>query len=171
MDREESDNSADSTIPPIQGGNPALSQFIDNMGLHYEKFGVPRIGGRILGLLLVNPRPVSADEMVDALQVARSSISTNLRALMLAGLIERAPVSGERCDHFIFSNSAWQRSLDLRMEGVSNMRELASEGLDELDVNHPARQRLEEMIDWVDLLEDAYKRLRVELQSRREVPA
>ncbi len=89
MELVETDNadSGDST-PPLLGGNAELSQFIENMGLHYEDYGFARIAGRIIGLLLVSPRPISSEEMAEALQVSRSSISTNLRTLMLADLIE-----------------------------------------------------------------------------------
>lgn len=57
MDSEEADNGSDSPNPPILGGDPTLSQFIENMGLHYEKYGVARIGGRILGLLMLTRAP------------------------------------------------------------------------------------------------------------------
>ncbi|HZW03636.1 MAG TPA: MarR family transcriptional regulator [Anaerolineaceae bacterium] len=171
MVSEEADNSADSPVPPIFGGHPALSRFIENMGLQYEEYGVPRIGGRILGVLLVTPHPVPAEELSQSLQVSRSSISTNLRTLMLAGLVERTFVPGDRREHFIFSDSAWQRSLDMRLDGVTELRSVAVTGLQELAGNHPARSRLEEMVHWADLLHEAYQHVRIELQSRKEVPA
>lgn len=171
MVSEEADNSADSSIPPISGGLPALSRFIENMGLQYEKYGVPRIGGRILGLLLVNAHPITAEEISQQLQVSRSSVSTNLRTLLMTGLIERAFVPGDRREHFIFSDSTWQRSLDMRLDGVTTLQTLAQAGLDELPIEHPARSRLAEMVAWADLLHEAYQHVRIELHSQKEVPA
>ena len=65
MDYEETDSGSDST-PPLSGDTTTLSQFIENMGLHFEEYGVPRIGGRILGLLLASSRPVSSEEMSES---------------------------------------------------------------------------------------------------------
>ncbi|MFN7035193.1 MAG: GbsR/MarR family transcriptional regulator, partial [Bellilinea sp.] len=93
-------DSGDST-PPISGDLSTLSQFIENMGLHFEEYGIPRIGGKILGLLLIASRPVSPEEMAELLQVSRSSISTNLRTLMMAGLADRVSVPGERSDYYV----------------------------------------------------------------------
>lgn len=171
MVSEEADNGADSSTPPIFGGLPALSRFIENMGLQYEKYGVPRIGGRILGLLLVSGHPITAEEISQRLQVSRSSVSTNLRTLLMTGLVERTFVPGDRREHFIFSDSTWQRSLDMRLDGVTTLQSLAQAGLEELPYDHPARGRLAEMVAWADLLHEAYEQMRFELQSRKEVPA
>jgi len=168
MEAEEADN-ADST-PPLEE-NSALSQFVENMGLHYEHYGVPRIGGRMLGLLLVAPGPISSEAMAEALQVSRSSISTNLRMLLLSGLVEKVSLPGERCDYYVFAASAWQRAFEMRLAGVLPLRSLAEQGLQGLEEGHPARPRLQEMLEWAGLVEKFYTRLREEWQSKREVPA
>ncbi|GIV63587.1 MAG: hypothetical protein KatS3mg045_0926 [Bellilinea sp.] len=163
-------DSGDST-PPISGDPSTLSQFIENMGLHFEEYGIPRIGGKILGLLLIASRPVSPEEMAEVLQVSRSSISTNLRTLMMAGLAERVSLPGERSDYYVFSDEAWENSLEMRLESIQNLREMAEEGLQGLAENHPARQRMDEIIEWTALLEKSYEKVLQEWQSRREIPA
>ena len=64
---------------------PELQRFIENIAAIYEGYGIPRIGGRIFGLSLVYGEPLSAEDMSALLQASRSSISTNIRALMLNG--------------------------------------------------------------------------------------
>ena len=169
MEAEETDNQADST-PPIRV-TPELSQFIENMGLHYEDYGVPRIGGRILGLLLVSPRPITSEEMAEALQVSRSSISTNLKTLLMSELVEKVSLPGERMDYYIFSPEGWQRALEMRLSSIFDLKELAAQGLDSLEENHPARSRLVQMDDWVDMVQKAIDRLTEEWQSHQEVTA
>ncbi len=170
MDADEADNGADS--PPLIRVTPELSQFIENMGLHYEDYGVARIGGRILGLLLVAPRPVSSEEMADALQVSRSSISTNLRTLQISDLVEKVSLPGERVDYYIFSPDAWQKALEMRLASIFDLKELAEQGLESLaDESHPARARLQQMAAWVNLVEQAVQKMTEEWISRREVPA
>jgi len=167
MEEEEADNPADS--PPLRG-EQGLSQFIENMGLYYEAYDVPRIGGRFLGLLMVKPNPMTAEEMSEVLQVSRSSISTNLRTLQMTGLVELVSVPGDRRDYYLFSEEAWLRILEMRLEQILSMKEAAEEGLENLKEEHPARQRIKEMLEWTEMVQGAYKRMSNEWQSR-EVPA
>jgi DNA-binding transcriptional regulator GbsR (MarR family) len=172
MELEEADNadSGDST-PPLIGGNSELSQFVENMGLHYEDYGLARIAGRIIGLLLVSPRPISSEEMAEALQVSRSSISTNLRTLLLAELIEKVSLPGERVDYYSISPETWQKGLELRLASILPLKEFAQEGLECLAEDHPGRQRLFEMMAWVDMVEEVIKDLNLKWQSYLEAPA
>lgn len=82
---------------------PELQRFIENIAAIYEGYGIPRIGGRIFGLSLVYGEPLSAEDMSALLQASRSSISTNIRALMLNGWIEKVTFPGDRIDYFRFS--------------------------------------------------------------------
>ncbi len=169
MESDQADNQGDSQ-PPL-GSMPGLSQFIENMGLHYEAYDVPRIGGRILGLLMITLEPMTSEDMSEVLQVSRSSISTNLRTLQMAGLVEQVTVPGDRRDYYIFSEEAWMRTLEMRMEQVLSMKEAAEEGIERLEAGHPAHRRIKEMLAWTAMVQGAYERMSREWQSRREVPA
>jgi len=169
MEVEEADNPGDSK-PPL-GDQPGLSQFIENMGLHYEAYDVPRIGGRILGLLMVNSNPLASEEMSEILQVSRSSISTNLRTLQMAGLVEQVSVPGDRRDYFVFSEDAWLRILEMRLEQVLAMKEAAEEGLESLSENHPSQKQIQEMLQWAEMVQNSYASMSKQWQSRREVSA
>ena len=54
--------------------SPELIRFIEGMGMYFENQGIPRIGGRILGLLMVAHEPLSADAIARILKVSRASI-------------------------------------------------------------------------------------------------
>lgn len=170
MDSEEEDSGSDSN-PPLEGDSETLSQFIENMGLHFEEYGVPRIGGKILGLMLVSSRPVTPEEMSDILQVSRSSISTNLRTLQMTGLADRVSLPGERSDHYIFSDEAWENSLEMRLEGILSLEEMAQDGLQGLAENNPARKRLLEVLAWSNLVKNSYEQLISEWHSQKEISA
>ncbi|MEN6482467.1 MAG: helix-turn-helix domain-containing protein [Anaerolineaceae bacterium] len=171
MVSDDTDGGSDNVPPLIEENSPALSQFIENMGLQYEEYGVPKIGGKILGLLLVAPRPVSSEEMAATLQVSRSSISSNLRTLTVTGLIEKVSLPGERVDFYNVAPEAWEKSLELCFGSLYDLRASAQESMDELSENHPGHQRLRSMIAWVDLVNGAYVKILQELQSQREVSA
>jgi DNA-binding transcriptional regulator GbsR (MarR family) len=141
------------------------------MGLLYQDYGVSRIGGRIVGYLLVTPRPVSSEEMAEALQVSRSSVSTNLRTLLMAELVEKVSLPGDRVDYYVLSDLAWQNTLEMRLAAILPLKELAEEGLEGLHPDHPARPRLQSLMDWVGMVESILQRTRDEWQSRSEVLA
>ncbi|HAL15693.1 MAG: hypothetical protein WC837_02345 [Bellilinea sp.] len=170
MDSDEADSGADNN-PPIEGDTASLSQFIENMGLHFEEYGVPRIGGRILGLMLVSSRPVTPEEMSEVLQVSRSSVSTNLRTLLMTGLADRVSLPGERSDHYVFSDDAWEKSLEMRLEGILSLQEMAEDGLQGMEDDHPARKRMLEILAWSDMVRTSYEQLITEWQAQRETLA
>jgi DNA-binding transcriptional regulator GbsR (MarR family) len=170
MGSKETDSASDGT-PPLSGDTNKLSQFIENMGLHFEEYGVPRIGGRILGLLLAASRPVSSEKIAEMLEASRSSVSTNLRTLLMTGLADRVSLHGERSDYYVFSDEAWEAILKIRLDRIESLREMAEDGLQAVAEAHPARERLEEIADWADRVEKAYEGVLKEWQSRKEEPA
>lgn len=141
------------------------------MGLHFEEYGVPRIGGRILGLLLVSSRPVTPEEMSDYLQVSRSSISTNLRTLQMTGLADRVSLPGERSDHYVFSDDAWENSLEMRLEGILSLEEMAKDGLEGLESDNPARKKMLETLAWSSLVKETYEHLIQSWHAQKEIAA
>ncbi|MFO7583488.1 MAG: hypothetical protein R6W69_02065 [Anaerolineales bacterium] len=166
MGSEESDSSS----PPLSGDETILSQFIENMGLHFEQYDIPRIGGKILGLLLVASRPVSPEEMSEILQASRSSISTNLRTLSMVGVIEQVSVPGERSDYYIFADDAWQELLEIRLENIQDLREMTQHGQQGLLDQPEVSQRLENAIAWTSKIEQAYQNILQEWQSGKQIP-
>ena len=59
--------------------------FIEKNGQHYEKtYGIARIGGRILGLLMIMDRPQPIEGIGRTLGVSHGSISANLNWLIKA---------------------------------------------------------------------------------------
>ncbi|NPV55479.1 MAG: ArsR family transcriptional regulator [Anaerolineae bacterium] len=166
MPSEEADNATDSKPPPLGEDRPELSQLIENMGLHFEAYNVPRIGGRILGLLMVANRPLSSEEMADALQVSRSSISTNLKTLLMAELVEKVSLPGDRVDYYAFPSEAWQTALAIRLGSFDELRELAEDSLAELPGDDPAVPRLQEAVTWANLVDEMLQRLHTEWLAR-----
>ncbi len=145
-----------------------LSSFIENMGLFYEGYGVPRIGGRILGLMLVTKEEVSAEQIASALKVSRSSVSTNIRMLTTIQLIEKVVNLGDRIDYYIFSPQGWEHAISMRAQGLLPLKKLAKQGLAALPPKDAARVHLNEMIEWADLSRKYYDMMLEEWRSRHK---
>ncbi len=132
---------------------PQEQAFIEKNGLFYEKMhSLPRIGGRIVGLLMVLPTPATLDEIAATLQVSHGSASTNLRLLILFGLAEKVSLPGDRRDYYQFASRAWEEILLRQQEGFQELREMAYKALEEIELQDGVRERFEEMAAWTELV-------------------
>jgi len=62
-------------------------QLLNDFGDAYAAFGQPRIRGRIVGLLLASPEPLSLDAIVESLQASKGPVSVETRQLKEFGLV------------------------------------------------------------------------------------
>jgi DNA-binding transcriptional regulator GbsR (MarR family) len=138
-----------------------IQHYIEDFGLYFENFGLPRTAGRILGWLLVcDPPQQTMPDLVQALQVSKSSVSTASRLLIQAKLVERVSLPGERKDYYRVKKGAWVTAMQLKMAQIPEMQKFAEQGLALLD-NHPAerRERLQEMHSLYTFFEQRFPEL------------
>ncbi len=129
--------------------------FVEEVALVFEEIGLTRMAGRILGWLLIcNPPYQSADELAEALQASRGSISTMTRLLIQLDLIERIGFPGDRRDYFRMKPDVWAQLLQARLEQITDLHQLAERGLALLDNEPPELQlRLQDMHDLYSFVE------------------
>jgi DNA-binding transcriptional regulator GbsR (MarR family) len=141
------------------------ARFIDGLGAYYESYGVPRIGGRIIGLLMTSGAPLSSEEIGSSLRVSRASVSTNVRLLLLCGFVEAARRDG-RTEYYTIAADAWARAVDARIDGFRRLRALAEQGAAALRGDAEAARKVREMADWADAMMLGHERIRAEWKSR-----
>ena len=123
-----------------------IEEFVEQLGLFAQADGLPRIAGRILGLMVIHGGPFSFSELSVMLKVSRGSISTNTRVLENLGVIERTTRPGERQDYFkLHSNPYIEliRGLQNRMKKASLMVANTKENLPIVD--KAMQQRLSDL--------------------------
>jgi DNA-binding transcriptional regulator GbsR (MarR family) len=156
-------------MPPntINDCTAAKADYIEEVGLYMENFGLARMWGRVFGaLLLADPPEQTADELAATLKASRGSISTATRMLEQAGLIDRVSKPGERKDYFRNRPGAWHEATKRRLAAMSRFREMAEKGLALLDSGDPeVRRGLEEMRDYFAYWERALPRLAAEWEA------
>src|SRR5512140_764261 len=108
---------------------PELQRFIQHMGGYFENSGVPPIGGRILGLLMIAHEPLSAEDIAAALHISRASVSTNFRVLSAAGLAERYTSHADRTTYYVFPDTAWEQAMILGARRAESFKRIVQEGL------------------------------------------
>jgi DNA-binding transcriptional regulator GbsR (MarR family) len=76
-------------------------ELVESVSRQYEKKGMQPIAGRILGLLtIMDKEQYTFDEIVEELQISKSSASNALRLLEISNVIEYITVPGDRKRYF-----------------------------------------------------------------------
>ncbi|HSM58592.1 MAG TPA: MarR family transcriptional regulator [Candidatus Sulfomarinibacteraceae bacterium] len=130
-------------------------RYAEEVALHLEQAGLSRTVGRIFGWLLIcDPPHQTMDDIVDGLQVSKSSVSTATRQLIQVGLVQRLSLPGERRDYYRVVEDVWRTIMRERASQITAFRELAEQGLALLD-DQPAerRRRLQGMRDFYAFFE------------------
>jgi DNA-binding transcriptional regulator GbsR (MarR family) len=83
-------------------------KFILHWGEMGTRWGINRTVAQVHALLFISPAPLNADDIVDALQVARSNVSTSLRELQGWGIVKLVHVAGDKRDHFESMKDVWE---------------------------------------------------------------
>lgn len=140
-----------SNSPPSQ----AKLEYIEEMGVLMERFGLPRMPGRVLGaLLMADPPEQTAEALAATLQASRGSISASTRTLAQLGLIERVGKPGERKDFFRNRPNAWAELTKLQMLNIRLFKEMAKKGLTIIGSDDPdVRLGLVEMLEFYEFWE------------------
>lgn len=143
-----------------------MSRFIENIALYYEGHGQSRIAGRIFGLMLVTTTPLSAEQIGQLLQASLGSVSTNVRALVAAGWIEKVTFPGTRTTYYRFAPSAWDSVMERRRQSIAPLKKMAGQIEAALPPDHPARDQIHLMAEWADLIMDHYEGLKETWKAR-----
>lgn len=107
--------------------DPDLQSFVERMGVHWASDGLPRIAGRIFGLLLVTDGSCSLDDLADSLAVSKASVSTDARLLEQLGFLERTSRHGDRRDYYRIAVNFVDRALEIRLERLRKVRGLLAD--------------------------------------------
>jgi DNA-binding transcriptional regulator GbsR (MarR family) len=121
------------------------AHFTETMGLVLEADGLPRIAGRILGLLLVSEEPRSLDDLAGELGVSKASVSTNTRLLEQRGVLEQVSRPADRKDYYQVPRDLFNHTMAQRLARWERFHEAIGEALVALPIRSPeVRERLEE---------------------------
>lgn len=104
--------------------SPDELEFVEAVGLHFDTLGLPRIGGRIFGLLVISPRPLLLDEIAGTLSISRASVSVNTRVFIANGAMEIRAVPGDRRQYYAMKRDVFFSRLPYIRRHIQSMREL-----------------------------------------------
>lgn len=148
--------------------HPAELDFIEAMGLRMEEDGLPRIAGRIYGLVLLREGPFSLDDLTEQLDVSKTSASTNARLLERMGILVRTSRPGDRRDFYRMAPDVPERSFVHVRRRMARTLEDLDRALERLGGESDRDlSRLAEIRDWHVFLLEELERVTARWRARR----
>jgi len=147
--------------------SPAVEKYVLHWGEMGTRWGTNRTVAQIQALLYLSPRPLSADEIVDSLSIARSNVSTSVRELQSYGLVKMTHMLGDRRDYFESPSDVWelfrviieQRKQRELNPTLSMLRTCAVEVADDKETDEVTKQRIRNMLQFVETTNDWYEQI------------
>ncbi|MDH3533999.1 MAG: MarR family transcriptional regulator, partial [Gammaproteobacteria bacterium] len=138
--------------------SPAVEKYVLHWGEMGTRWGTNRTVAQIQALLYLSPEPLRADEIVEALSVARSNVSTSIRELQSYGLVRMTHVLGDRRDYFESLHDVWelfrvifeQRKQRELNPTLTMLRNCAAEVDNEAETDPLTKQRIHNMLNFVE---------------------
>lgn len=109
-----------------------------------EGDGLPRIAGRIFGLLLTGEGELSLDEITSQLGASKGSASVNTRLLEQRGFIDRVSRPGDRRDYYRITPDLFERTMEQRLARWHRLHDVVNYGLTASDLCPAVRARLKD---------------------------
>ena len=147
--------------------SPAVEKYVLHWGEMGTRWGTNRTVAQIQALLYLSPTPMSAEEIVDTLSVARSNVSTSIRELQSYGLVRMTHVLGDRRDYFESLSDVWELFrviIEQRKQRELNptlkmLQQCAQEVDEEKNTDAVTKERIHNMLDFVSTTSDWYEQI------------
>jgi DNA-binding transcriptional regulator GbsR (MarR family) len=148
--------------------SPVQQKFILHWGEMGTRWGINRTVAQIHALLFISPKPLDAEEIVQALGVARSNVSNSLKELQGWGIVKRVHVMDDSRDHFESMKDVWEMFrlvLDERKKREIDpterlLRECIAEAEQDKGTDEYTEQKLRELAEFFDTTTAWYGQIR-----------
>jgi len=142
--------------------SPAEQDLIEEFGNIYESYGLKRLQGLIVGLLLTQDAPVSLDDMVEMLGHSKGPISVAVRRIDDIGLARKVNGPVNRRNYYTAHPDLFLNNFKFNMATVRKNRELAERFLSRIRTEGTGGREeivrnLEHMHAFYDLMESFYQ--------------
>src|ERR1041385_5557404 len=143
-------------------------KFVLHWGEMGTRWGINRTVAQIHALLYISNKPLNADDLVTALGVARSNVSTSLKELQGWGIVKLVHTLGDKRDHFGSMKDPWEMFrvvLDERKRReidptIHMLRECIAEAEKDKETDEYTEHRLRELRDFFEITMSWYEQIR-----------
>ena len=112
----------------------AKLKYIQTWGSLATSWGVNKTMAQVHALLLVSTKPLSAEDIMETLQISRGNVNMNVRALIDWGIVNKEFIIGERKEFFSAGKDIWELFKQITKERKKREIEPVIKILDELQL-------------------------------------
>ena len=123
----------------------AARKFILHWGEMGNRWGVNRTVAQVHALLYLSTEPLAAEDIAEALSIARSNVSSSLKELQNWQLVQAMHQMGDRREFFFTSHDVWQLFLTVVQQRVEREIEPTIAALERLAAEAPVEKQPEVM--------------------------
>lgn len=107
-------------------------KFLQAWGTLGSSWGINRTMAQVHALLMVSPDSLSAEDIMEDLNISRGNANMNIRALMDWGLVSKVFKAGERREYFTAEKDIWKVATQVMKERRRRELEPVLKVLDEV---------------------------------------
>jgi DNA-binding transcriptional regulator GbsR (MarR family) len=108
------------------------NKFIQTWGALGSSWGISKTMAQIHALLLISPKSLSTEEIMEELIISRGNVNMNVRNLMDWGLVEKELIIGERKEFFVANKDVEEFSRAIARERMKREIEPVQKVLEDL---------------------------------------
>lgn len=147
---------------------PTMHRCVLHWGEMASRWGVSRSVAQIHALLFLAPSALTADEIAETLNVARSNVSVSLKELQTWDLVNVTHQLGDRRDYFQARKDIWE-VLTMIMDGrkkreidptLQMLREATADARTDQETPEQVKERLVVMLEFLEELSGWYDQIR-----------
>jgi len=147
---------------------PTMQRLVLHWGEMAARWGISRSVAQMHALLFLSPAPLTADDIAETLNVARSNVSVSLKELQSWDLVSVTHVLGDRRDYFQARKDIWE-VLTTIVDGrkrreidptIQVLRECAAESKQDTAMPAEVRERLGSMLEFLEEMSGWYDQIR-----------
>jgi DNA-binding transcriptional regulator GbsR (MarR family) len=123
----------------------AREKLIEAWGTLGSSWGVNRTMAQIHALLMISPKALSTEEIMEQLSISRGNANMNLRALLDWGIVHKELHPGERKEYFKSEKDVWELARKVAEERKKRELEPLLRVLEQVkQVEGPANEQTEQ---------------------------
>ncbi len=145
-------------------------QYIEEIGVFYEKYGLPKMAGRILGCLISSETDtISFDYLREILKASKGSISGNINLLLHQSMIEKYTISGDRKSYYRIATNSLEKIIEAKTKSVTEFKSILERGISinakKDGINY---QNISEILDYYTFLENEIPLLKRKWEQKKK---
>ncbi len=137
----------------IQSIQKARKRVIESIGKNMDLYGVTLSTGHLYGLMFFQDKPMTLDEMGEAMEMSKTSMSTGVRTLVDLKMVHKVWGKGSRKDLYEvepdwyqtftdFFVIKWRKSMEMNLQALKK----SLQELEQLSARYPDHEKLQSIV-------------------------